>query len=104
MVAARARSWLRLLRRLLWSLLSFRIRIADSFPQPFQGVGAGLWAESVIRAESLLDGLNHFFVDAIGARFGCPKVEHLCQPADNGRVAVSVLVFETEEFTEFLQG
>jgi hypothetical protein len=61
-----------------------------------------LRAESVIRAESLLDGLNHFFVDAIDTRFGFPEVKHLCQAADNGGITISVLVFETEEFTEFL--
>jgi hypothetical protein len=88
---------------LLGPLSGFRICLADALPQAFQGVGTRLRAEPVIRAEPLDNGLNHFFADAIGAGFGFPEIEHLCQPADNGRVNVSVLVFETEEFTEFLQ-
>jgi hypothetical protein len=88
---------------MLRPLSGFRICLADALPQAFQGVGTRLRAEAVIRAEPLDDGLNHFFADAIGARFGFPEVEHLCQAPDNGCVNVSVLVFETEEFTEFLQ-
>ena len=78
-------------RPLLGPLSGFRICFADALPQAFQGVGTRLRAEAVIRTEPLDNCLNHFFADVIGAGFGFPEIEHLCQTADNGRVNVSVL-------------
>jgi hypothetical protein len=68
-----------------------------SLPNPFW-VGAGLWAEPVIRAESLHDGLNDLFLDVICAGFPFPVIEHFGEATDDGIVAVSVLMFETEKF------
>jgi hypothetical protein len=79
-------------------LLSFGIRFPDPLPQPFQGVSTGLWAESVIRAEPLHDSLNHLFLNMIRTSFTFPVIEHFRESADDGAIAVSVLVFETEEF------
>ena len=80
-------------------LLRFGIRLPDALPQALQRVGAGLRAKPVIGAESLHNSLDHFLLNSIGASFAFPVIEHLGEPTDNGTVAVSVLMFETEEFT-----
>jgi hypothetical protein len=93
------RAWFRLI--LLWGtcfLRRFWIRIPNALPQPFQRVGAGLWAEPVIRAQSLHDGLDDFFLDPICASIPLPIIEHFGESADDGAVAVSVFVFESEKF------
>jgi hypothetical protein len=79
-------------------LRRFGIRFADTLPQAFQRVGAGLWAEPIIRAESLHDGLYHFLLNPIGTSVPFPEIEHFCESANDGTVTVSVLMFETEKF------
>jgi hypothetical protein len=46
--------------------------------------------------------LNDLFLNSIGAGIPFPVIEHFGQPADNRTVAVSVFMFETEKFAEFL--
>src|SRR5215212_5751587 len=79
-------------------LLRFGIGFPDALPQALQRVGAGLRTESFIRAESLHNGLDHLFLNTIGAGFPFPVIEHFGETADDGTIAVSVLMFETEEF------
>src|SRR5215212_9598677 len=79
-------------------LLRLRVGVPDPLPQPLQRVGAGLRAEALIRAESLHDGLDHLFLNTIGAGFAFPVIEHFGKTADDGTIAVSVLMFEAEEF------
>jgi hypothetical protein len=79
-------------------LLGLRIRFPDPLPQSSQHIGTGLWAESVVGAESLNYGLNHLFLNVIRTGFPFPVIEHFGKSANNGAVAVSVLMFETEKF------
>ena len=80
-------------------LLRLGIGFADPLPQAFQRVGAGLWAESIIGAESLHDGLDHFFLNIVRTGFPFPVIEHFGEPTDDGTIAVPVLMFETEKFS-----
>jgi hypothetical protein len=80
-------------------LLRFGIGFPDPLPQPFQCISTRLWAESVIGAQSLHNGLNDIFLKIIRSSVPFPVIEHFGKSADDGAVAVSVLVFETEEFT-----
>src|SRR4029079_5395990 len=79
-------------------LVGLRIRFPDPLPQSSQRIGTGLWAESIVGAEPLNDGLNHLFLNVIRTGFPFPVIEHFGKSANNGAVAVSVLMFETEEF------
>jgi hypothetical protein len=79
-------------------LLRLGIRLPDALPQTAQGVGTRLGAETLVRAESLHNGLNNFFLNAVCASFAFPVIEHFGEPTDDRVVAVSVLMFETEEF------
>ena len=76
----------------------FGIGFTDPLPQASQCVGAGLRAKPIIRAESLHDCLDNLLLDPIGSGFTLPVIEHLSQATDNGAVAISVLMFEAEEF------
>src|SRR5687767_8342786 len=80
-------------------LLRFGIRLPDPFPQPFQHIGAGLWAEPLIGAESLHDGLNDLLLNPIRAGFPFPVIEHFGEATDNRTVAVTVFVFKAKEFS-----
>jgi hypothetical protein len=80
-------------------LLRFGVRFPDPFPESLQRVGAGLRTEPVIRAESLYDGLDHFFLKVIRTSFAFPVIEHFGKSTDNRAVAVSVLMFKAEKFS-----
>ena len=83
----------------LGSLRGFGIGFADAFPQTSQHIGPGLGAQPIVGAESLHDGLNDFLLNSIRSSIPFPVLQHFSQSTDDGAVAVSVLVFETEKFT-----
>jgi hypothetical protein len=85
------------------SLCRFRIGFSDTLPQASERVGAGLWGESLIGTESLHNGLDHFFLNLIGTSIPFPIIKHFRESADDGIVTVSVLMFETEKFTQFFK-
>ena len=41
-------------------------------------------------------------VDALGARFGFPIIEHFGESADDRCIVISIPMFEAEKFSEFL--
>jgi hypothetical protein len=85
-------------------LRGFGIGFAETFPQSLERVGATLGSQGFVAFESLGHGLDDGLFHALGAGFTFPKIEDLDQSADDGGVVVSVLVLETEEFTEFFEG
>ena len=94
---------LRRARLLLFRLLTrFGVLILDALPQPFQRISAAFRLQSIIGTQARNDSLNDLFSYAIDARFRFPIIEHLCKTADNGGIVISIPVFKTEKFSEFL--
>lgn len=79
-------------------LRGFGVGFANALPQSPQRVRAGLRAQPVIRAESLHDGLNNFFLELIGTSIPFPIIEHFRESANDGAITISVFVFKTKKF------
>ena len=79
-------------------LLRLRIRFPDPLPQSLQRAGAGLRAQPVIGAESLHDGLNHFFLNSIGA--GIPLTDDTALRLAAGQIADLYMLLGNEAYAD----
>jgi hypothetical protein len=43
--------------------------------------------------------LNDFFLNAIGAGFPFPEIQHFGKTTDNRAIGISILMFEAKKFT-----